>query len=70
MLLEPAYQNFIDIINGNNRLKGIHNNYVFQLTQEVDIQDDISDEIININKRVYEVWNEEIFITSMRNVFN
>ena len=30
---------FIDIIIGNNKINGIHNSYVSQLEQEVDIQD-------------------------------
>lgn len=76
MFLAAAYQhlidwqnNFINIIIGNNRLKGIHNSYVSQLDQEVDIQNATKDEIININDEVYKTLKDSIFITSMRNIF-
>ena len=77
MFLASAYQhlidwqnNFIDIIIGNNRLKGIHNSYVSQLEQEVEIQNATKDEIIDIDEKVYKTLNELISTTSMRNIFS
>ena len=76
MFLASAYQhfidwqnNFIDIIIGNNRLKGIHNSYVSQLEQEVEIQNATKDEIIDLDEKVYKTLNELISTTSMRNIF-
>jgi hypothetical protein len=75
MFLASAYQHliewqntFIDIIIGNNRLKGIHNSYVSQLDQEVNIQDATNDEIVNIDEKLYKALNELIYSTSMRNI--
>ena len=75
MFLASAYQHlidwqnsFIDIIIGNNRLKGIHNSYVSQLDQEVYIQEATKDEIANIDKNVFKTLNESISNTSMRNI--
>ena len=75
MFLASAYQHligwqntFIDIIIGNNKLKGIHNSYVSQLEQEVFIQEATKDEIIKIDDDLYKSFNDLIFTTSMRDI--
>ena len=75
MFLASAYQHligwqntFIDIIIGNNRLKGMHNSYMSQLEQEVLIQDATSDEIVNIDDKIYKALNDLVYTTSMRNI--
>lgn len=77
MFLASAYQhfiewqnNFIDIIIGNNRLKGIHNSYISQLEQEVNVQEAINEEIIILDDNIYKVLNELIYLTSMRNIIS
>ena len=56
MFLASAYEhfiewqnNFIDIIIGNNKLNGIHNSYVSQLEQELNVQEVTKEEIIKSN---------------------
>ena len=77
MFLASAYQhfiewqnNFIDIIISNNKIKGIHNSYLSQLEQEINIQEATNEEIIKIDKNIYEVLNDLIYKTSMRNIFS
>ena len=77
MFLASAYQhfiewqnNFIDIIISNSKIKGIHNSYISQLEQEVNIQEATNEEIIKIDKNIYEVLNDLIYKTSMRNIFS
>jgi hypothetical protein len=77
MFLASAYQhfiewqnNFIDIIIENNRLKGIHNSYISQLEQEVNVQEATNEEIIKIDDNIYKVLYELIDFTSMRNIFS
>ena len=75
MFLASAYEkmikwqnDFIDIIIGNNKLNGIHNSYVSQIEQEVEIQDATKDEIININDKVYKTFKDLISTTVKRNL--
>ena len=77
MFLASAYEkmiewqnNFIDIVINNNKLSGIHNSYVSQLEQEIDIQEASKDEIINIDKKLYKSFNNLINTTAMRNIFS
>ena len=77
MFLASAYEkminwqnNFIDIIIENNKINGIHNSYISQIEQEVEIQDATKDEIININDRVYKAFNDLISTTVQRNLFS
>ena len=76
MFLASAYEkmikwqnDFIDIIIGNNKINGIHNSYVSQLEQEVDIQDATKEEIVNINDKIYKTLNDLIYTTAKRNIF-
>ena len=77
MFLASAYEkmikwqnDFIDIIIKNNKLSGIHNSYVSQLEQEIDVQDATKDEIINIDDKLYNTFNDLIYNTTMRNIFS
>ena len=77
MFLASAYEkmidwqnNFIDTIIGNNKINGIHNSYISQIEQEVEIQKATKDEIININDKVYKVFNDLISTTVKRNLFS
>ena len=77
MFLASAYQhfiewqnNFIDIIIENNRIKGIHNSYISQLEQEVNVQEATKDEIIQLDDNIYKALNELIYTTSMRNIIS
>ena len=51
-------------------MKGILNSYVSQLEQEINIEDATSDEIINIDDKTYQTFNELISKSSMRNIFS
>ena len=77
MFLASAYQNliewqnaFINVIISKNTLNGILNSYVPLLEQEIDIQDANREEIINIDTNTFKTFNNLIFHSSMRNVFN
>ena len=76
MFLASAYEhfiewqnNFIDIIIGNNKLNGIHNSYVSQLEQELNVQEVTKEEIIKIDEDIYKDLKNLIKTTSMRNIF-
>ena len=77
MFLASAYQHliewqnlFINEIISKNEMKGILNSYVSQLEQEINIEDATSDEIINIDDKTYQTFNELISKSSMRNIFS
>ena len=77
MFLASAYENmiewqnnFIDIIIRNNKLNGIHNSYVSQLEQEVDIQNATKEEIIKIDNEIYKSFKDLIHSTANRNIFS
>ena len=46
------------------------NNYVPLLEQEIDIQDATKEEIINIDNKIFKSFNDLIFHSSMRNIFD
>ena len=60
----------LNVIIGSNRIKGIHNSYLSQLEEEINIQEATKDEIINIDKIIYKVLNDLIYNISMRNIFS
>ena len=76
MFLASAYEkmigwqnDFIDIIIGENKLNGIHNSYVSQLEQEVEIQEASKEQIINLDEKIFKSFNDLIDTTVMRNIF-
>ena len=76
MFLASAYEkmiewqnDFIDIIISENKLSGIHNSYISQLEQEVEIQEASNEHIININENILKSFNDLIYTTAMRNIF-
>ena len=67
-----AYQHLIELQNlfineiiSKNSMKGILNNYVSQLEQEIDIEDATKD----IYDDTYKIFNELINTSSIRNIF-
>ena len=60
---------FIETIISNNKFNGILNSYCSQLSMEIKVQDAIENEIICINDNIYEIFNDLIRTTSMRNIF-
>ena len=77
MFLASAYQHliewqndFIELIISKNNLNGILNSYVPLIEQEIDIQDANKEEIINIDDNTFKYFNNLIFHSSMRNIFN
>ena len=77
MFLASAYEkmikwqnDFIEIIIENNKISGIHNSYVSQLEQEVNIQDASKEEIVTINEKTYKIFNDFIYSTAIRNIFS
>ena len=76
MFLAAAYQylietqnNFINEIIEKNKLNGILNSYVSQLSQVIHIQDASKNEIINLDNNIYQYFNELLISNSMRNIF-
>ena len=76
MFLASAYEkmiewqnDFIDIIISENKLSGIHNSYISQLEQEIEIQEASNEHIININEKILKSFNDLIYTTAMRNIF-
>ena len=77
MFLASAYQHFIEwqnafinVIIGKNNMNGILNSYVPLLEQEIDVQDANREEIINIDDKIFKSFNDLIFHSSMRNIFD
>ena len=77
MFLAAAYQHliewqnaFINVIISKNNMNGILNSYVPLLEQEIDIQDANKEEIINIDDKIFKSFNDLIFHSSMRNIFD
>ena len=76
MFLASAYEkmigwqnDFIDIIIGENKINGIHNSYISQLEQEIEIQEASKEQIINIDEKIFKSFNDLINTTAMRNIF-
>jgi len=77
LFLASAYESmiewqnqFIDEIISKNTTSGILNSYIYQLEKEISIQDATQDEIVNINDNTYEILNNLILSSSMRNIFD
>ena len=77
MFLASAYEHFIewqnqfiDEIISKNNMSGILNSYISQLEKEINVQDATESEIINIDDKTYEIFNDLISSCSMRNIFN
>ena len=77
MYLASAYQQFIDwqntflnLIISNNKMGGLLNSYIFQLEQEINIQEATKDEIINIDEKTYQSFEKLISSCSIRNIFS
>ena len=77
MFLAAGYQHliewqnsFINAIISKNNISGILNNYIPLLEQEIVIQDSTKEEIINIDNEIFKSFNDLIFHSSMRNIFD
>ena len=77
LFLASAYESmiewqnqFIDEIISKNNTSGILNSYIYQLEKEINIQDATQDEIVNINESTFEILNDLILSSSMRNIFD
>ena len=77
MFLAAGYQHliewqnaFINAIISKNNINGILNIYTPLLEQEIDVQDATKEEIINIDNQVFKTFNDLIFHSSMRDIFD
>ena len=77
MILSSIYEKFIEWqnqfikkIKENNAFSGILNSYISQLKMGINVQDSNENEIININDNIYEILNDLITSSTMRNIFD